>query len=217
MLEAARGFHEETGGVFDVTVAPHLQRFGYLPASPGSAAAERPATDQAAIDLLPGDRVRFRRPVRIDLGGIAKGFAVDRAIDALRQEGASTGAVNAGGDLRIFGGAASWVHVRHPRDPVRALPLVQIADAALATSAGYFARRRWRGRRVTPLFDPIRGRSCNRAVSASVRASTCLAADALTKVLMILGARAASILRAHSASGFLVTPLGRVIATEVHA
>jgi FAD:protein FMN transferase len=158
--------------------------------------------------------VRFRRPAAIDLGGIAKGFAVDRAVDAMRCEGAASGVVNAGGDLRVFGGEPSLLHVRHPREPGRLLPAGALRDAAFATSADTFARRRWRGRAVSPLLDPTSGRPCVRARSASVRAPTCLVADALTKVVMILGRRSAPILRAHAASGFWITAQGDVRSCE---
>lgn len=214
VLQAAQLFHEATGGAFDITVAPRLQRWGYLPKADGGRALEKPATDQSAIEVLPGNRVRFRRLVRIDLGGIAKGFAVDRAIDALEAAGASSGVVNAGGDLRVFGPSPSMIHVRDPRQPGRALPLLEIDNAALATSASYFARRKWRGRWVSPLVDPRRGRSCARAASVSVRAATCIAADALTKVVMVLGRRSAQILRDHAAVAYFLTPNGAVLSTE---
>jgi len=216
VLAAARDLHAETRGAFDVSVAPYLQRWGYLPASPDSTRSA-PAADQAAIDLLPGRRVRFRRPLCIDLGGIAKGFAVDRAIEALERAGASAGLVNAGGDLRVFGATPAAIHVRDPGAPGRLLPIGSLENAAFATSAGYFARRRWRGRRVSPLVDPVRGRPWTKPVSVSVRAATCLAADALTKVVAILGARSAPILRAHSASGYLVTRAGVAVAGEAAA
>ena len=214
VLRAAQRLHRATGGAFDVTVAPRLQRWGFLPKADAARAAEQPATDQSAIQLLPGNRVQFRRPVRIDLGGIAKGFAVDRAIDALRAAGASSGLVNAGGDLRVFGPAPSTIHVRDPREPGRAMPLVEIENAALATSADYFARRKWRGRWVSPLIDPQRGRSCARALSISVRAATCIAADALTKVVAVMGRRSAQILRDHAATAFVLTPGGELLSTE---
>jgi thiamine biosynthesis lipoprotein len=214
VLEAASGFRDASRGVFDVTVAPELQRWGYLPAAGHAAGAGRPLRDPGAIELLPDRRVRFRRPVRIDLGGIAKGFAVDRAIEALRDAGAVAGRVNAGGDLRVFGASPTTVHVRHPGAPARVLPLAQLTDAALATSATYFARRRWRGRQVSPIVDPRRGGPWLRNTSVSVRAPTCQVADALTKVLAILGARCVGVLRAHAAVGLLVTPSGRIHSTE---
>jgi thiamine biosynthesis lipoprotein len=213
VLRAAQHFHAATDGAFDVTIAPRLQRWGYLPESDSRAAATL-ATDQSAVELLPGNHVRFRRPVRIDLGGIAKGFAVDRAIDALRAAGVASGVVNAGGDLRVFGPAPSLIHVRDPREPGRVVPLVAIENAALATSASYFTRRKWRGRWVSPLVDPRRGRSCVRAASVSVRAATCMAADALTKVVAVLGRRSAQILRDQAAIAFLLTPNGDVLSTE---
>ena len=210
VLEAARDLHARTRGVFDVAVAPWLQRWGYLPDTPACRAPARRACAEAAFELLAGRRVRFRRPAAIDLGGIAKGFAVDRAVEALVREGAASGVVNAGGDLRVFGGEPSALHVRHPGEPGRLLPLGTLRDGAFATSADTFTRRRWRGRAVSPLVDPTNGRPCVGARSASVQAPTCLVADALTKVVMILGRRSAPILRAHAASGFWITAEGDV-------
>lgn len=206
VLRAARSFHDATGGAFDVTIAPRLQRWGYLPCSAGEDAAI--AADQTAIQLLDGWRVRFLQPLRIDLGGIAKGFAVDRAIDALQAAGASSGIVNAGGDLRVFGGAPSEIHVRDPHQPGRALPLLALENAALATSASYFSRRRWRGRWVSPLVDPRRGRALVHATSVSVRAGTCMEADALTKAVLLLGRQSSKILRDRAATAFVVDRRG---------
>src|SRR5262249_60100512 len=92
-----------------------------------------------AIELLPGDRVRFRHPgLRIDLGGIAKGFAVDRALDVLRDRGMPAGLVNAGGDLAAFGPATETVHIRHPLDPRRLVCGIEIDNQALASSGNRF-------------------------------------------------------------------------------
>src|SRR5262249_31920306 len=201
-------------GVVGVGAARWPRRGASLPDTPSCGAPERRADGEPALELGPGRRVRFRSPAAIDLGGIAKGFAVDRAVEALRAEGAASGVVNAGGDLRVFGPEPSALHVRHPREPGRLLPFGTLRDAAFATSSDTFTRRRWRGRVVSPLVHPRQGRACARARSASVRAPTCLVADALTKVVMILGRRSAPILRAHAASGFLVTPEGDVHAWE---
>ena len=214
VLEAARDLHARTRGVFDVAVAPWLQRWGYLPDTPSWRAPARRTDEESAFELGPGRRVRFRRAAAIDLGGIAKGFAVDRAVEALIGEGAASCVVNAGGDLRVFGSEPVALHVRHPREPGRLLPLGTLRDAAFATSADTFTRRRWRGRAVSPLVDPRRGRACAPACGASVRAPTCLVADALTKVVMILGRRSAPILREHAASGFLISADGDIRACE---
>jgi FAD:protein FMN transferase len=214
VLQAARAFHHATRGAFDVTIAPRLQRWGYLPPTRDADAPAAVAADQTAIQLLDRCRVRFLRPLRIDLGGIAKGFAVDRAIDALRAAHASSGIVNAGGDLRVFGPTASEIHVRDPQRPGRAVPLLVIENAALATSATYFARRRWRGRWVSPVVDPRRGRAVVRTASVSVRAASCMEADALTKAVLLLGRRSAKLLRERAASAFVLDRRGMVSSSE---
>lgn len=217
VLQAARDFHETTQGAFDVSVAPRLQRWGYLPPADDSDAPAAADADQAAMELLDRRRVRFLRPLRIDLGGIAKGFAVDRAIDALRAAHASSGIVNAGGDLRVFGPGASEIHVRDPHQPGRAVPLLAIENAALATSATYFARRRWRGRWVSPVVDPRRGRAVVRTASVSVRAATCMEADALTKATLLLGRRSARLLRDRAATAFVLDRRGMMSSGEYTA
>src|SRR4029079_13046185 len=140
VLQMAMELHRQSAGVFDVTVAPLLQQCGLLPRDADDPA---PATDQpsaeAAIELLGEGRVRYRRPAtRIDLGGIAKGFAADRALDVLRQHGLTRGLVNAGGDLAAFGPEPELVHIRHPANAGQVLGSAAIANAALASSGRTF-------------------------------------------------------------------------------
>jgi thiamine biosynthesis lipoprotein len=162
-------------------------------------------------------RVCFDRPMQLDLGGIAKGYAVDCAVDALRSAGVSSGSVNAGGDLRVFGAAATRVHVRDPRRPHACMPLADVRDAAVATSATYFSRRRVRGAAVSAIVDPLRCEPCRTRASASVIASCCAVADALTKVVLLDERRAAHVLRRFAASAVVITPRGRVRTVESHA
>ena len=147
VLAAAREFSAASDGLFDVSVAPVLTRLGYLPRHADFPRA-CPQADWRDIELLAHSRVRFARPLRADLGGIAKGFAVDRAVEALRASGVASGRVNAGGDLRRFGAQAEAVHVRHPHAPTLLLPLAELGDGAAATSAGYFAPRQRDGRPI---------------------------------------------------------------------
>jgi thiamine biosynthesis lipoprotein len=136
------------------------------------------------VELLDGRRVRFRRPLRIDLGGIAKGYAVDRAVAALGAAGVEAALVNAGGDLRAFGARPWSVALRHPLSPARSAHGLELRDEALATSAAYFSRRRCGTGEVSALLDPRSGRPWLGAASVSVRAADCLHADALTKVVL---------------------------------
>src|SRR5262249_51526459 len=116
VLEAAVEMHRRSKGIFDVTVAPELQAMGLLPGQQEAAPPAARARSPDAIDLPADQTVRFRSDVAIDLGGIAKGFAVDRALAVLRGLGIENGLVNAGGDLAAFG-SPQTVHIRNPRNP----------------------------------------------------------------------------------------------------
>jgi FAD:protein FMN transferase len=187
VLQEARGVAEASNGIFDVTVASVLVRQRLLPRTPGAPVPHRCASFRD-VQLLPGLRVRFSRPLLLDLGGIAKGFAVDRAIDSLRAAGVRSGVVNAGGDLRCFGPVARRVHVRDPGCPDRLLPLAELRDGAIATSAVYFSRSRRAGRSVSMLVHPRRLAFVPPG-SVSVAARRCVTADAWTKVILLGGPR----------------------------
>lgn len=133
----------------------------------------------------------------IDLSGIAKGFAVDRAIDALKSAGVARGVVNAGGDLAVFGDHEVSVGVRDPAEPGRLAAIVRLGDTAFASS----------GR---PL-DPTTRRPAGACTGASVRAPSCLAADALTKVVGVSGEAAVPLLREFGAVALLFRE-GRMVA-----
>ncbi len=187
VLEEAQKVARASNGLFDVTVASVLTRQRILPATPGAPVPHRRASFRD-VRLLPGLRVRFSRPLLLDLGGIAKGFAVDRAIDCLRTAGVCSGVVNAGGDLRCFGPAPHRVHVRDPIRPDRLLPLAELRDGAIATSAAYFSTMHRAGRPVSALVHPRRPAFVPSG-SVSVAARRCVTADAWTKVILLGGPR----------------------------
>lgn len=193
VLQTAQRLARLSGGLFDITVASTLQALGYLPGHVGMAFAAE-GTSWRDLQLLPGQRVRFSRPLCIDLSGIAKGYAVDGAVQVLCDSGAAGGCVNAGGDLRCFGPLPQVVDVRHPAQPGVTLPLLQLHDRAAATSAHYYARRSLEGRTVTPLIHPGRGEVLTQDISVTVLASSCMLADALTKVVHADAQRALPVL-----------------------
>jgi len=128
--------------------------------------------------------VRFHDPdARIDLGGIAKGYGVDRAVLALRAHGIEHALVNAGGDLYALGHSADgdpWrVGIRRPDDPSRVGATLRIADAGVATSGDYFQFFEHAGNRYHHLIDPHSGAPRLSATrSVSIVAETCMRADA---------------------------------------
>lgn len=181
VLSAATSFSAASQGLFDVTIAPLMERAGFLPSE---ADAPPAAVGWQGLELLDGQRLRLQRAVRVDLGGIAKGYAVDRAVALLQAVGMRAGHVNAGGDLRVFGHRPDAVQVRHPQAPTRTLSLPLDLPAA-ATSAGYFQQRAWAGTTVLPIVDPRRSAPCAASRSVTVFARDCMTADALTKIVYV--------------------------------
>lgn len=204
VLELALAIGAALDGVFDVTIAPELVRARRLP--PHARGAATRCGRMHAIALEEGCRVRATEPVALDLGGIAKGYAVDCAIEALRAAGASAGVVNAGGDLRVFG-EAHWhgIRVRDPRQPSIALPLCELHEHAFATSAAYFA---------AGIVDPRTRQLHGEEYSVSVAAPSCAIADALTKIVALAPAEAPRVLERYCAQAFVLAARGTAIATR---
>jgi thiamine biosynthesis lipoprotein len=130
------------------------------------------------IELGTTNHVACRVPVALDLGGIAKGFAVDRAVEALQAHGCQAGLVNAGGDLRAFGAIARRVEVRLPDGTVAQ---VELANAALAVSAprSVASPSGHRGYYRGTTGERMEGRT------VAVTAAETAIADALTKCVML--------------------------------
>jgi thiamine biosynthesis lipoprotein len=136
------------------------------------------------IDLVRERHVRLKRSLRIDLSGIAKGYAVDVATRMLQQSGVDEIVVNAGGDLRVCGTRVHEISLRHPRTPAASAGVLELANGALATSGSYFSRGTVGGREVSALVNPRTGQPYLAEDSVTVRAADCMTADALTKVVL---------------------------------
>ncbi len=183
VLRWAHALAARSGGCFDITVAPRLVAAGWLPA-PDAAPPADPAASWRDIEIGDDGTVRFHRRLWIDVGGIAKGFAVDCAIERLTALGVREACVNAGGDLRVMGRTAERIALRARTMTVT--PVVELRDGALASS-----RSEPRG----PHVDP-RGRGTSvRPRFACVVAARCVLADALTKVVLARGRASTAVLR----------------------
>ncbi len=229
VLETALGLQRRSGGIFDVNIAPILQKQGFLPDLPALRRFQhRPAGSRgepsrnveshcgsAEIDLLPGRRVRFKSPdVMIDLGGIAKGFAVDCAIKILKERRIPAALVNAGGDLAAFGPATYPVQIRDPREPSRIVCTIALRDGALATSGPRFDPFNASEIAIPAIVDPRTRSTAARIAGASVCAPVCMTADALTKVVMIAGADAGAVLDLYHANALMMSKEGSISFTS---
>jgi thiamine biosynthesis lipoprotein len=199
-LDAAR----DSRGVFDPTVLGSLAAAGYdrsfellRDVSDGSGGGGPPARACSWRDVRLDRRTRaiLQPPgCGLDLGGIAKGWTVDRAVRLLLPDFASF-AVDAGGDLFARGaqgdGSPWTVGVEDPRDPARDLAVLTVRDRAVATSS--VARRRWvrDGRARHHLIDPRTGEpAAGDVLAATVVAASVARAEVLAKVALVLGAAA---------------------------
>jgi FAD:protein FMN transferase len=195
VMRAAQRFAEESHGAFDVTVAPVLADSNHLPRRDYHF---NPVGTWRDIVLRKNNEVSFRSRLIVDLGGIAKGFAVDRAVEALLDAGVSSGIVNAGGDLRIFGSKRQMIRLRHPDNPQHAAGVIAACDRAMATSAVYFAAQN------SAIVDGRTRRASTDSISVTVACRDCMTADALTKVVFALREKSAPLLMRYHADALVL-------------
>lgn len=224
VLTWALALEHASNGVFNMACADRLCASGHLPgrvpasaSSPASTSALAPTSRQPGYappsvvglprNVLQVDgarRVTRLQPGRIDLGGIAKGYAVDLAVTALQNAGVTCACVNAGGDLRAFGPSAFEIMLRDPVQPGVAAATFTVRDQALATSATTFSLRSDAGVPSSALLDGRDGRVILERRSASVVAPSCLLADALTKVVIASGNPHHALLARYAATAFML-------------
>jgi thiamine biosynthesis lipoprotein len=195
VLSDALRFAAESGGLFDPTVAPQLVESGLLRHPLGAPEPDEKASFRDIL-LGPHNQVRFARPLWIDLSGIAKGYAVDRALNRLVALGAGQIAINAGGDLRVHGPETARVALAAPPRADGQIPVIEIADGALASSAQGPAP-------ASPHIDGVTRKAVPPGRFVSVAAPHCLDADALTKIALADPAAAKPLLARYHAQAFL--------------
>jgi thiamine biosynthesis lipoprotein len=186
-----------TGGAFDVTYAP-LRPLWREAASSG----RMPGDDEvsSALSKVGSDRLRLLdgaaqftvAGMAVDLGGIAKGYAIDLAVGAMLSAGAEAGLVDIGGDIRLFGRpepSERWrVEVRRPPGFDRTVRLL-LGPCAVATSGDYARGFRVGDQWFSHIVDPRTGRPVAGAASVTVVADDATSADALATALSVLGER----------------------------
>jgi thiamine biosynthesis lipoprotein len=203
---------DETGGAFDPTVGVQMERRGFNREDRTGRMVRTPIEHEAEVSYRDVEvnadnrTLTLRRPLLLDLGGIAKGLAVDAAARELRSF--NDFAIDAGGDLYLGGrnpDAAPWsIGIRHPRIDRELIDSLRVSDRAVCTSGDY--------ERLGPdagshIVDPRNRTDATTSASVTVVAPTALAADALATAAFVLGPDdGIDLLLRHGAEGLIVTP-----------
>ena len=195
VLQAARAANEQTGGAFDVTCRALIelwQRAAERGQPPDETELHdaREASRWEFIELTDAGAVKRRDTARLDVDGIAKGYAIDRAADVLRRAGLDGGLVEIGGDLVCFGrppqGETWTVGIQNPFGPGR-LAELRLAAGAVCTSGDYARGLTIAGRRYSHIIDPRTSLPVEEVPSVTVVAPNATTADVWATALSVLG------------------------------
>jgi thiamine biosynthesis lipoprotein len=195
VIEASLEWSRQSGGVFDVTILPLLRAWGFRPEDrnvPESVEAAIECVGYKQIGIEDGQIGLARKNAAIDVGGIAKGYAVDRAIAVLRDKwNIGSAIVEAGGDLYALGRPVDepgWkIGVRNPATGHDYCAAFDLADQAVATSGAREERASRDGRSYGDMFNPYTGQPVETYLSTTACAATAMDADAASTTLFIAG------------------------------
>jgi thiamine biosynthesis lipoprotein len=212
VLKASQELFLASRGAFDIRCGASLVDWGILPGPAGGRRFRSAPGNTAPLDFS-GTRVRKTGPWFLDLGGIAKGYAVDRAVERIRRLTSRrlTGRVNAGGDLRVWGRDAVPVALRVEGEEAAWIRPFEMRRSAAATSS---VRTRVAGPGGFPVSDHVKmpeGSPLRTAGTVTVFADQCLFADALTKVVLMGSSEiAADCLSSYQAGALVFEPDGHL-------
>lgn len=190
-------------GAFDITVAPLVETYSFDKrveegfVLPSKEEIKRKlhlvGSDKIIIDEK-NTRIRFAIfGMKIDLGGIAKGYAVDRAIEVLKRRGINKALVNLGGNIFALGNSrrGPWqIGIQHPTIKNRIWATIELNNQAAATSGNYERFFDFQGKRYGHIINPGTGRLVDNVLSTTIIAKSALEADGLSTAVFVLGAEA---------------------------
>jgi FAD:protein FMN transferase len=189
---------EETQGALDVSIGPIHELWKFdddHPTLPDKHALEQelPKVDYKKIQLKNQTVFLTKKGMRLHLGAIAKGYAVDQAIKVLRESNIHHALINAGGDLKVIGrrpDQTEWkIGLQHPRKPESILASFSLTEKAVATSGDYQKYFDYKETRYHHILNPKTGYPATGVISATVVTSTVMDADALSTALFVMGAK----------------------------
>ncbi|MCD5401924.1 FAD:protein FMN transferase [candidate division NPL-UPA2 bacterium] len=198
VIQKSLRLSELSQGAFDITIAPLLRLWdaarkrGQLPGREELQKTLALVNYQNILFDEEKRTVKFReKGMSLNLGGIAKGYAVDKAVEKLRYWGIERAIVNAGGDIYLLGRPWErdfWViGLKHPRRRGAILGTIKARDEAMVTSGDYEDYFILDGQRFSHLLDPRKGRPVEGVLSVTVLAENTLKADGLSTAIFVLG------------------------------
>ncbi len=196
LLDQSRDIYELSNGAFDITIETVKQFWNFSPENPRIPGDSLLQAHLRWVGMnhirRQGDVVQFDSPeVKIDLGGIAKGFAVDRAMEVLKSHGITDAMVNAGGDLQTIASDLTRgkrrVWIKHPRQSDRLIGYFPMDQGCVATSGDYERFFLYDSVRYHHILNPNTGYPARGCVSVTIKAPTTTMADALATAVFVLG------------------------------
>jgi FAD:protein FMN transferase len=194
LLQQAKRISVLSNGAFDISFASVGFYYDYRTRKKPDAVLlqrVRQYVNYQSIELLPENKVRYNQPgVKIDLGGIAKGYAVERGISLLAANGIKHAQLTAGGDSRLLGdkrGKPWLVGIKHPRQDDKYAAQLPLENSAISTSGDYERYFIEDGVRYHHIIDPKTGHSASGLLSVSVLGANTTQTDALSTTLFVLG------------------------------
>lgn len=198
LLKLALDYSRSTDGAFDITVAPLMKAWGFFK---GQGRLPEPKELQSVLAKIGYAHVtlntrargiRFdREGVELDLGGIAKGYAVDKAAEVLRDSGVSSALITCGSSIYAIGAPpnqAAWrVEVSNPLDSANRLTSLELKDQALSTSGCYEKIFKLEGKTYCHIMNPRTGYPIQDMLSATVITARGVDAEVFSKVVMVQG------------------------------
>ena len=225
LLNTAKQIHMQSRGAFSITLGALNRLWGFsateAPTSPPPAdeVARLLKGSTACLQQQSGQRwKRTKVECQLDFGAIAKGYAIDRGIEKLKENGIDNTIINAGGDIRVIGshGERPWqVGIRHPRNPNEVIATLKIeGDVSIVTSGDYERTYISDGMRYHHILDPGNGQPANRSQSATIIAKNATMADGWSTALFVLGKEGLSLVKSRGMDALLVDTDGVVHTSE---
>ena len=224
VLQLGQSISRQSEGAFHLGLGNLIKLWNFEAVTPRvpelSAIKELLPASSAEPFSISGTAVeRLDSGLQLDLGGIAKGYAVDRALAVLRAAGVESASVNAGGDIGLLGGHAErpWkIGIQHPRKTGKLLATLELRDRAVVTSGDYERFFMAEGVRYHHIFDPRSGLPARDCQTVSVVAASVAEADALATAAFVLGpVKGLALLeRLPDVEGLIVSATGEIEVTS---